>query len=128
MFHAVNCAFFLLSDEFTYHETGAVTARLILFWFLAIYPFYKAAGLNVAAERLCDTGLDMHVDCPYKETIKDVQGSIIYVQGSNKSVCITLKATMFGIYVQPWLPYMVLFVIFLTALVESRLKWYQIML
>ena len=114
LFQAVNCAFFLLSDEITYHETGAIMARLILFGFLAIYPFYKAAGLNVAAERLCDTGLDMHIYSPYQESKKDVR--------------ITLKATMFGIYVQPWLPYLVLFVIFLTALVESRLKWYQIVL
>ena len=118
LFQAVNCAFLLMNDEFAYHETGAIMARLILFGFLAIYPFYKAAGLNFAAKRLCNTGLDMRLDCPY-------QGSF----GSNKGVCVTLKATMFGIYVQPWLPYLVLFVIFLvTTLVESKLKWYQIVL
>ena len=72
LFQAVNCAYFLLSDGSTYRETGTVTARLILFGFLAIYPFYKAAGLNVAAERLCDTGLDKRVDSPYQGSIKDV--------------------------------------------------------
>ena len=65
MFHAVNCTIHLLSDEITYPEAGAITARLILFGFLAIYPFYKAAGLNDAAERIHDTGLDMCIDSPY---------------------------------------------------------------
>ena len=112
LFQAVNCAYFLLSDGSTYHETGTVTARLILFGFLAIYPFYKAAGLNDAAERIHDTGLDMCIDSPY--------------QGSNKDVRITLKATMFGILVQPWLPYLALFVILLTTMVGAKFQWYGI--
>ena len=114
VFQAVNCTILLLSDEITYPEAGVITARLILFGFLAIYPFYKAAGLNDTAERIHDTGLDMCIDSPY--------------QGSNKDVRITLKATMFGILVQPWLPYLVLFVILLTTMVGSKLKWYEIKL
>ena len=112
VFQAVNCTIHLLNDEVTYPEAGAVTARLILVGSLAIYPFYKAAGLNVAAKRLRNTGLDMCIDPPY--------------QGSNKEVRITLKATMFGILVQPWLPYLALFVILLTTMVGAKFQWYGI--
>ena len=58
VFQAANCAFILLSDdEITYPEAGVMTSRLILFGFLALYPFYKVAGLNSAIRELHDIGL-----------------------------------------------------------------------
>ena len=112
-YQAADCAVFLLGNDTTYFQGGAIALRLTLWGFLAVFPFHKAAGVNIAIRRLHDLAWDIHVPPlggPY---------------GSNESKCITLKAKVFGISVNPWLPYMVTIIILLTIMIGSKFKWYE---
>ena len=113
-FQAANCAVFLLGNNITYFQASAVALRLILWGFLAVFPFHKAAGVNIAFKRLRDLGWDIRAPLlggPY---------------GSNNSrQHINLKARVFGISVNPWLPYMVVIVLLLTIIVGAKFKWYE---
>ena len=119
VFQAANCAFILLSDdEITYPEAGAVTARLILFGFLSIYPFHKAAGLNSAIRELRDIGLATEI--PSQRFTDNPQDQRNALKRPNEGFLITLRATMFGITVRPWLPYLVIFFMLLTLMIGSK--------
>ena len=50
---------FLLGDDITYFQGGAIALRLTLWGFLAVFPFHKAAGVDIAFKRLCDLGWDI---------------------------------------------------------------------
>ena len=119
VFQAANCTFVLLNNGVTNLEAGAIIARLILWGSLAIYPFYKAAGLNAAAKELCNTGLDMHIPHPKIEGHPANQGS---------GLCITLKAIVLGIRVRPWLPYLIFCIMLLTIMVGSKFNWFKVKL
>ena len=112
-YQAANCTVVLLSEEITYFQALAIASRLILWGFVAVFPFHKAAGVNIASKRLRDVGWDMHIPAlggPY---------------GSNSNAHISLKARVFGISVNPWLPYVVVLLLLLTILIGSKFKWYE---
>ena len=115
-FQAANCAVILLCNEITYPQAVAVALRLILWAFLAVFPFHKAAGVNITSKRLRDLGWDMHrpsLACHYDP------------HGLNNGVHVSLKARVFGISVNPWLPYLVTILLLLTIMVGSKFKWYE---
>ena len=104
-FQLANCALMLLEkDEITNLQTVALSLRLALWGFLALFPFQKAGGVNSASKKLCKAGLDM--------------------RSLNNGMDIP-KATMFGISVNPWLPYVVVNLLLLTLMVGSKYKWYE---
>ena len=104
-FQVVNCALTLLDkDKITSLQAAALSLRLILWGFLALFPFHKAGEVNRASKQLCKTGLDMH--------------------SSNNGMDIP-KARMFGISVNPWLSYVVVILLLLTLMVGSKYKWYE---
>ena len=113
-YQAANCAIVLFSNEVSYCQAAAVGLRLILWGFLAVFPFHKAAGVNIASKKLHDVGWDMHrkpLAAPYTS--------------SGHGMRITLKARMFGITVNPWLPYLVVILLLLTIMIGSKFKWYD---
>ena len=112
-YQAANCTVVLLSEDITYFQALAIASRLILWGFVAMFPFHKAAGVNIASKRLRDVGWDMHIPAlggPY---------------GSNSNAHISLKARVFGISVNPWLPYVVVVLLLLTIMIGSKFKWYE---
>ena len=115
-FQAANCAVILLCNEITYPQAVAVTLRLILWGFLAVFPFHKAAGVNIASKKLRDLGWDMH---------RPSLACHCDSNGSNNGVHVSLKARVFGISVNPWLPYLVVILLLLTVMVGSKFKWYE---
>ena len=118
-FQAANCAFFLLSDDTKdstgYFQAVAVILRLILWAFMVVFPFHKAAGVNIASKELRDLGWVAHKQPLVYHCNSD---------GSNNGVHISLKARVFGISVNPWLPYLVIILLLLTIMVGSKFKWY----
>ena len=107
---AADCAVFLLDDDITYFQGCAIALRLTLF---GVFPFHKAAGVNFVFRRLYDFGRNKHVPPlggPY---------------GSNDSRRVTLKAKVFGISVNPWLPYMIIIILLLTIMIGAKFKWYE---
>ena len=115
-FQAANCALMLLDHDTTYLKAGAVTLRLALWGFLTVFPFQKAAGVNNASRKLCQTGLDM-LRLPLKFNTNPDR--------SNDGMVINLKARMFGISVNPWLPYVVINLLLLTLMIGSRYEWFE---
>lgn len=115
-YQATNCTVILLSNELTHLQAVAIALRLILWGFLALFPFHKAAGVNITSKRLCDLGWDMH-------------RSPLVSHGdscrSSNGLHITLKAKMFGISVNPWLPYVVVILLLLTIMIGAKFKWYE---
>ena len=97
-FQVGNCVFMLLDKENTNLQATAVSLRLALWVFLALFPFQKAGGVNSTSKKLCKTG---------------------------KGMDISLKAKMFGISVNPWLPYVMVNLVLLTLMVGSKYKWYE---
>ena len=59
-YQAANCVVILLCDDINYFQGGAIALRLTLWGFLAVFPFHKAAGVNITSKRLRDLGWDMH--------------------------------------------------------------------
>ena len=112
-YQAANCTVILFDDDITYGQGGAVVLRLILWGFLAVFPFHKAGGVNIAAKKLHDTGWDMHR--PHHNNLN----------GSDNGVRITIKARIFGITVNPWLPYVVVVILLITIMIGSKFKWYD---
>ena len=114
-YQAADCAaVFLLDNDITYFQGGAVVLRLILWGFLAVFPFHKAAGVNIAFKRLRDLGWDIYAPLlggPY--------------ESNNTRKQINLKARVFGISVNPWLPYVVVIVLLLTIMIGAKFKWYE---
>ena len=47
-FQAANCAPVLLDNEINYLQAAALSLRLALWGFLALFPFHQAAGVNIA--------------------------------------------------------------------------------
>ena len=115
-FQAANCAIILLGNDITYIQAVAVALRLILWAFLAVFPFHKAAGVNIASKKLRDLGWDMH---------RQSLACHCDTNGSNNGVHVSLKARVFGISVNPWLPYLVIILLLLTIMVGSKFKWYE---
>ena len=115
-FQAANCAFILLTDDITYLQAAAVAIRLVLWAFLAVFPFHNAAGVNIASKKLRDLGWDMHRQSLACHCDSD---------GSKNGVHVSLKAKVFGISVNPWLPYLVIILLLLTLMVGSKFKWYE---
>ena len=102
-FQVANCGLMLLDkDEITDLQIVALSLRFALWSFLALYPFHKAGGVNSASKKLCKAGL----------------------HSLNKGMDIP-KARMFGISVNPWLPYVVVILLLLTLMVGSKYKWYE---
>ena len=110
-FQAVNCAINLLCQEISYLQAGAVMARLLLWGFLLVFPFHKAAGINIVYKQLRDLGWDMK------------RQSLVH---DGYTGPITLKARMFGISVNPWLPYLVTIALLFTIMAGAKIKWYQL--
>ena len=111
-FQAVNCAIMLLSNELSnYYQIGAVAARLLLWAFLAVFSFHKAAGVNVVEKKLCNLGWLMK------------RQSLVYDGDSHH---ISLRARMFGISVNTWLPYLIVLALVFTVMVGAKIKWYEI--
>ena len=89
------------------------------FWaFLAVFPFHKASGVNIASKKLRDLGWDMHID-------NLLHVIVILHDESKNGVHISLKAKVFGISVHSWLPYLVIILLLLTLMVGSKFKWYE---
>ena len=112
-YQAANCIVYLLGHDITYFQGGAIALRLTLWGFLAVFPFHKAAGVNIAFKRLRDLGWDIHLKplgSPYR---------------SNDSRLVNLKARVFGISVNPWLPYVFVMVLLLTIMIGAKSKWYE---
>ena len=107
-FQATNSALTLLDKEITYFQAGALSLRLVLWGVLFLLPFQKAAGVNIASTKLCETGLDI---------CRSNNGS-----RSNNEMDISLIARMFGISVNPWLPYVVVNLLLLTLMAGSKYK------
>ena len=111
-FQAVNCAINLLSAcEISYGQAAAVSARLLLWGFLLVFPFRKAAGVNIVSKRLQDLGWDVK------------RKSVAHDGDSGP---ITLTANMFSISVNPWLPFLVTMVLLFTIMAGAKIKWYQL--
>ena len=106
-FQLVNCALVLLGkDKLTKPQIVALSLRFALWGFLVLFPFQKAGGVNIASKKLCKTGLDM---C-----------------SSYNGMGSSLKARMFGISMNPWLPYVVVILLLLALMVGSKYKsWYE---
>ena len=117
LFKAANCAF-ILSNDVTFYQAPAVVIRLILWGFLAIFPFYKAAGLNATSKKLCATDLCMRIPVPVFENDHQSPENGLKL---NEDYLITLQATVFGISVRPWLPYLVIIFLILTVILESSI-------
>ena len=115
-YQAANCVVILLCNDITYLQAGAISLRLTLWGFLAVFPFHKAAGVNITSRRLRDLGWDMH-----RPSLACHDDS----HGSNNGLRITLKAKVFGISVNPWLPYVVVLLFLLTIMIGSKFKWYE---
>ena len=115
-FQTANCAVILLCNEITYPQAVAVALRLILWAFLAVFPFHKAAGVNITSKKLRDLGWDMH---------RPSLACHCNPHGLNNGVHVSLKARVFGISVNPWLPYLVTILLLLTIMVGSKFKWYE---
>ena len=102
----------------TYPEATAITARLILLGFLAIYPFHKAAGLNTAVRELHDTGLATEIKPRvFNDNPQDQENGL---SRTNKGFPVIFRATMFGITVRPWLPYLVILFTLLTVMIGAK--------
>ena len=95
-YQAANCVVILLGNDISYLQGAAILLRLVLWGILAVFPFHKAAGVNIASKRLRDLGWDMH-----RPSLACHDDS----HKSNDGLLITLKARVFGISVNPWLPY-----------------------
>ena len=88
-YQVANCIVYPLGHDITYFQGGAIALRLTLWGLLAVFPFHKAAGVNIAFKRLRDLGWDIYVpplDGAYR---------------SNDSRHVNLKARVFGISVNP---------------------------
>ena len=116
-YQAANCVVILLGNDITYLQGAAILLRLVLWGILAVFPFHKAAGVNIASKRLRDLGWDMH-----RPSLACHDDS----HKSNDGLRITLKARVFGISVNPWLPYVVVLLFFLTIMIGSKFKWYRV--
>ena len=113
-----NCTFILFSDEMTYPEAAAITARLILLGFLAIFPFHKAAGLNTAIKELHDTGLATEIKPRvFNDNPQDQENGL---SRSNEGFPIILRAAMLGVTIRPWLPYLVILSTLLTVMIGAK--------
>ena len=111
-FQAVNCAINLLSaSEISYGQAAAVLVRLLLWGFLLVFPFRKAAGVNIVSKRLQDLGWDVK------------RNSVAHDGDSGP---ITLTANMFGISVNPWLPFLVTMALLFTLMAGAKIKWYEL--
>ena len=116
VFQAANCAF-ILSNDITFSQAPAIALRFVLWGFLAIFPFYKAARLNAASKKICATGLCMRIPAPVFDNDPQTPEN---GRRLNEGYIINLQAKVFGIPVRPWLPYLVIIVLLLTIILESR--------
>ena len=110
-FQAVNCAINLLCQEISYPQAAAVMVRQLLWGFLLVFPFHKAAGINSVYKQLRDLGWDIK------------RQSLVHNGNTGPS---TLKARMFGISINPWLPYLVTIALLFTIMAGAKIKWYQL--
>jgi len=117
-FTATNCAIDLLCTEITYFQATVVSLRLILWTFLALFPFHKAATVNIASKELHNTGLIM---CRRPVVFKDFSHKSINYHGAY----FTLKAKLFGISVRSWLSYVIIILLLLSIMIGSKFKWYE---
>ena len=111
-FQAVNCAIMLLSNELSdYYQIGAVAARLLLWAFLAMFSFHKAAGVIIVEKKLRNLGWHMK------------RQSLVHDGDSHH---ISLRAKMFGISIKTWLPYLIVLALVFVVMVGAKIKWYEI--
>ena len=107
-FQAVNCAVNLLSEDIIGVQVAAVIIRLLLWGFLIMFPFHKAAGINVVYNQLQHLGWHMK------------RKSFLYEGGSGP---IILKAKMLGIPIKPWFPHLLIFALLFTIMAGLKLEW-----
>ena len=107
-FQAVNCAVNLLSKNIEIQQAAAVIARLVLWGFLLVFPFHKAAGINVANNQLTDLGWTAQ------------RPSLAHVGDSGH---IILKAKVLGIPIHQWFPYLIVFALLFAIMAESKIEW-----
>ena len=89
----------------------AMAVRLILWTFLTLFPFHKAAEVNVALRKL---GLAVHT--PKHHACINCYHRLNYI---------TLKARLVGIPVHPWLPYVVVILLLFTIMIGSNITLYE---
>ena len=89
----------------------AMAIRLILWTFLTLFPFHKAAEVNVALRKL---GLAVHTPKHHA-----------YINCHHRLNYITLKARLVGIPVHPWLPYVVVILLLITIMIGSNITLYE---
>ena len=107
-FQAVNCAVNLLSENIKIEQAAAVIARLVLWGFLLVFPFHKAAGINVANNQLKDLGWT-------------VQRPSLAHDGDSGHII--LKAKVLGIPIHQWFPYLLIFALLFAIVAESKIEW-----
>ena len=90
-------------------QVAAVICRLLLWSFIVLFPFYKAAKVNKASRKL-GFRLVMHSS----NTAKISKG-VKYI---------TSEARLIGIPVQPWLPYVVVLLLLFAIMLGSSTVWY----
>lgn len=89
----------------------AVALRLILWTFLMLFPFHKAAEVNTVLRKL-----SLFMCTPPHHVCGNHYQRLHYI---------TLKARLIGIPVHPWLPYMVVFLLLLTIMIGSNISLYE---
>ena len=120
VFRVGTCALILLDDEITYPEAAAIAARLILWGFLALYPFHKAAGLNAVIKELRDTNPATEIP-PWVLVLFGIPQDQENGLRRRHRFSIALKATMFGITVPLWSPYLVICSMLLTIMIRTMI-------
>ena len=80
-------------------QVNAVILRLLLWTFIALFPFYKAAKVNTVLREIC---LKLAMYSPEAEKV------------SKGLKYFSPETRLLGISVQPWLPNMIVFTLLLT--------------
>ena len=118
LFNATNCPIHPLDKEGNTHFNSmqlmqdiAVALRLILWTFLTLFPFHKAAEVNTVLRKL-----SLFMCTLPHHTCGNHYQRLHYI---------TLKARLIGIPVHPWLPYMVVFLLLLTIMIGSNISLYE---
>ena len=89
----------------------AMALRLILWTSLTLFPFHKAAEVNIALRKL---GLVVHTRHHHP-----------YVNCHHRLNYITLKARLVGIPVHPWLPYVVVILLLISIMIGTNITLYE---
>ena len=117
-FAAISCVINLLNttdcpinnEAIQQMQVVVVTLRLLLWTFIALFPFYKAAKVNAALREFIFE-LAVHKSPEVKKVSKRLKH-------------IFSEARLLGLLVQPWLPNMIVFTLFFTIMLGSSIIEY----